>query len=114
VWLDINGNGVQDPGESGIDGVTVELQDSISGATLASTTTSGDGMYLFDDLLDGNYTITVQPQPSLVATYDLDGELDNSTVFMLGFGQNRTDIDFGYQVPAMPGTGSSCPVLHHC
>src|SRR5438067_1323722 len=37
VWEDQNGNGVQDPGEPGIDGVTVKLLDA--GGTVLATTT---------------------------------------------------------------------------
>ena len=47
VWQDGNANGVQDPNEAGINGVTVELYQE--GQLVGSTTTSGDGNYLFND-----------------------------------------------------------------
>src|SRR5262249_32213501 len=49
VWLDTNGNGAQDAGEAGINGVTVQLLNS-SGTVIATTTTSGDGNYTFNNL----------------------------------------------------------------
>src|SRR5207248_3639333 len=42
VWLDSNGNGRQDAGEPGINGVTVQLLDG-AGNVLAATTTATVG-----------------------------------------------------------------------
>ena len=46
VWSDTNGNGVQEAGEPGVAGVTVRLINN--GATVATTTTSPTGTYVFD------------------------------------------------------------------
>ncbi len=46
VWEDTNGNGLQDDGEPGIAGVTVELYDP-DGTLLDSTLTDADGRYRF-------------------------------------------------------------------
>jgi choice-of-anchor A domain-containing protein/uncharacterized repeat protein (TIGR01451 family) len=56
VWFDTNRNGIQDIGESGIGGVTVELY-SCNDILLATTTTAANGYYLFDNLLPGSYYI---------------------------------------------------------
>ena len=56
VWSDLNANGVQDAGEPGIPGVTVELRDS-AGATLESTVTDAAGNYTFVDLPAGDYIV---------------------------------------------------------
>jgi hypothetical protein len=40
VWTDANSNGIQDAGEAGIDGITVELYE---GTTLVGTTTTANG-----------------------------------------------------------------------
>lgn len=54
VFRDTNNNGLQDSGEAGVDGVTVELYNTDN--TLISTTvTSGGGLYLFDNLPPGDY-----------------------------------------------------------
>lgn len=48
VWLDTDGDGVQDPGEAGIAGVTVELLDA-GGASIAIATTDTNGNYIFSN-----------------------------------------------------------------
>ena len=48
VWADADGNGIQDPGELGIDGVTVTLCDE-NDSVLATTMTASGGHYLFTD-----------------------------------------------------------------
>jgi hypothetical protein len=48
VFLDNNANGVQDAGEGGISGVTVNLRNT-SGTLLESTTTDANGYYVFYD-----------------------------------------------------------------
>ena len=58
VWLD-DGDGVADLGESGIDGVTVELWRDGADEALATTTTSDDGAYLFEGLLCGTYRVVI-------------------------------------------------------
>ncbi len=56
VWEDRNNNGVQDEGEPGIADVTVELYQS-SGELLDTMTTDENGMYLWDDLSAGDYSL---------------------------------------------------------
>lgn len=76
VWLDTNRNGVQDPGEPGVPGVTVKL---VSGRT---TKTDADGKYLFDGLADGLYTVCFDRTtlPAQYALYQLTkGPIDQST-----------------------------------
>ncbi len=58
VYHDVNGNGVQDAGEPGIVGVTVELRNS-SGTLIGSQVTGVNGGYLFTNLTDGTYTVSV-------------------------------------------------------
>ncbi len=56
VWKDLNGDGVQDVGEPGLEGVVVSLYDC-AGNLLETTTTDATGYYLFDLLLPGGYQI---------------------------------------------------------
>jgi hypothetical protein len=56
VWHDVNRNGVQDAGEPGIAGVTVQLFNS-SNTLIATTTTDAFGNYIFTDLNPGDYSI---------------------------------------------------------
>ncbi|HBB92191.1 MAG TPA: hypothetical protein DC042_10850, partial [Bacteroidales bacterium] len=61
VWVDTDGDGIQDGGESGLDGVTVKLYAS-DGTTLLNTTlTAGGGLYLFDDLAPATYVVEFTP-----------------------------------------------------
>lgn len=57
VWNDLNGDGVQDAGEPGIENVTMELY--TNGILAASLVTDGNGEYLFTNLLAGTYTVVV-------------------------------------------------------
>ncbi len=57
VWNDANNNGLLDGGETGINGVTVQLW-SADGSTLLDTvTTAGGGIYTFSDLPQGSYIV---------------------------------------------------------
>ncbi len=56
VFADTDADGLQDAGESGIDGLKVYLLNG-SGTVIDSTLTAGGGLYLFDSLLTGNYQV---------------------------------------------------------
>jgi hypothetical protein len=56
LWIDTNGNGVQDGSEAGLGGVTIQLLDS-TGALVATTISNPDGSYLFDGLAAGIYQL---------------------------------------------------------
>lgn len=60
VYHDRNDNGIIDPGEEGIAGVTIELLQG--GVVVATTTTDANGHYSFTGLMPGTYTVhEVQP-----------------------------------------------------
>ncbi|MEO6192503.1 MAG: SdrD B-like domain-containing protein, partial [Thermoanaerobaculia bacterium] len=106
VWSDFNGNGVQDAGEPGINGVPVNLFDS-NGDFVAADTTHGDGNYSFINVRAGSYTVRVDDTylpGGLTPTYDLDGIATphEAAVTVVG-GQTRADVDFGYQGNASIG-----------
>lgn len=57
VWLDLNGNGLQDGEEGGIPGVVIEL---MRGERVVATTTSDQyGYYCFENLYPTEYTLRV-------------------------------------------------------
>ncbi len=56
VFYDTNNNGVLDANEPGVDGVTVELQDSLMNPIKTVVTANG-GRYLFDSLESGQYFV---------------------------------------------------------
>ncbi|MFD2329970.1 SdrD B-like domain-containing protein [Cohnella sp. GCM10020058] len=65
VWLDTNADGVQDAGESGVAGVQVQLLDGSGdpvtadayGTAITTQTTAADGLYKFQYLNAGSYTV---------------------------------------------------------
>jgi hypothetical protein len=64
VWSDADDDGIQDPGEPGIAGVTVRLFEDLDGDgvfddLVATTTTRSDGFYLFTGLAPGEYVVQV-------------------------------------------------------
>ncbi len=118
IWLDENGDGVQDAGEPGIPGVVVELKDS-AGNVIATTTTDANGGYIFTDLLPGDYTVTVLSglPAGLEPTYDEDSGTagpDQSTVVTVASGDEHMTADFSYNyntsaetdTPSMADTGA--------
>jgi len=60
VWRDNNSNGVQDAGEPGVPGVTVQLRDN-TGTVISTTVTDANGLYLFPNLPPGTYSVCFQP-----------------------------------------------------
>ncbi|MFN8060706.1 MAG: SdrD B-like domain-containing protein [Vicinamibacterales bacterium] len=70
VWLDGNGNGLRDPGESGIPEVSLTLLDG-SGSIVATTVTSPTGTYSFTGLAAGTYFIQATPAYFFTSTTDL-------------------------------------------
>ena len=61
----LDADGIQDAGEAGIDGVTVNLYAS-DGTFIATTITAGGGLYLFDDLTPGDYYVEFIPPAGYV------------------------------------------------
>ncbi|MCP4996760.1 MAG: hypothetical protein GY934_23750, partial [Gammaproteobacteria bacterium] len=61
VWCDLNDDGVQDPGEPGIEGVAVNLTCIAPDGTVYTDMqiTNGDGLYLFTDVPAGICDVTV-------------------------------------------------------
>jgi hypothetical protein len=60
VWFDTDRDGVQDVGERGVSGVTVQLLNA-SGAVVATAVTDQQGNYLFENLPPGNYAVQFVP-----------------------------------------------------
>ena len=111
VWNDLDADGIQDPGEPGIDGAVVNLL-SAAGQTLASTITTNGGAYAFAGITPGTY-IVESPIPSGLttrrsptnaggdATADSDGDFvtGRSAPVTLLPGDNIDTLDFGFFAP---------------
>ncbi len=61
VWYDVDGNGVQDAGESGVSGVAVKLFNQAA-TQIGTTTTDTNGLYQFNVNANSSYSVQfVQP-----------------------------------------------------
>ncbi|MGV3723692.1 MAG: SdrD B-like domain-containing protein, partial [Actinomycetota bacterium] len=107
VWLDADRDGVQDDDEAGIPGVEVKLLNG-AGAIAATATTDASGLYLFDQLEAGSYTVSIPAAPAgLTQTFDLDGlSTANKASVNLSAGDAARDVDFGYATPPSTTTAS--------
>ena len=105
LWLDADGDGLQDAGELGVSGVTVDLLSS-TGVVLASRTTDADGEYEFANLPIGDYFIEFDlPADHVFVWQDqgsddtIDSDVDRATgrtdLIELGPSDNNPDIDAG-------------------
>ncbi|KKO64936.1 Serine-aspartate repeat-containing protein D precursor [Janthinobacterium sp. KBS0711] len=111
VWHDSNMNGVQDAGESGIVGVTVQLKNA-AGSVIGSTVTDATGYYNFS-VDPGTYSIAVvAPAGYLTTVKDAGGNdaldsdintLGNSGQVTVAAGQNYRDLDAGLYKTASIG-----------
>ena len=118
IWVDTNRNGVRDPGEAALSGVTVVLElagpDGLFGTAddVRRTTITRPG-YVFDNVPFGQPArVAVDPNtlPTSVRapTYDLDGLLDSATVITLTpENPTATAVNFGYATSgSVPSTGA--------
>lgn len=105
VWNDANNNGIQDPGENGIEGVTVQLFDCDNNL-IATTTTNANGIYKFSNVRPGSYYVQfTSPSGYIFATQnsgsddDLDSDADavsgKTDCTTLALGQIITNLDAG-------------------
>lgn len=125
VWNDVNADGNVDGGEAGIAGVTVDLYADRNGngvldsgdTLVGTTTTAGDGSYLFSNLPTSaagvKYLVDVTDTAGKLAgywqSYGSTGVNDNSqvdpyAVTLTTASPNNLTADFGYYVqPAAVG-----------
>jgi len=114
VWEDVNGNGIQDTGELGIEGAVVTLSNG------DVTATDSTGYYEFTTFQADTYEIAVQIPPGMEPspadqggddTLDSDGTSDGLGNSVATFTYNGVDdsvLDFGFFTTPMvqPGTGT--------
>ena len=82
IWVDENGDGVQDAGETGIANVTVELYEDENGNgvidpeddVIATTTTDENGTYAFPGLPADDYIVVVNDTDNVLDGLDQTGD----------------------------------------
>ena len=98
VWIDADGDGIQDANEVGLHGVTVTLKDA-NGSVVATQTTDGNGNYLFTDVVPGAYTV-VFTAPASYWTFttkdagadDADSDANGAGVASVTVAPGATDL----------------------
>ncbi|HIU76295.1 MAG TPA: hypothetical protein IAC62_10460 [Candidatus Pelethocola excrementipullorum] len=109
VWEDLNGNGIYDSGEPGINGIVVELYNEemelIDTTVTANNQAMEPGYYLFNNLPPGSYFVKFTSNGRCDLTIQRLGVKNGSVpdpstgftpVISLAVNQNRTDINAGY------------------
>lgn len=115
VWFDNNRNGIQDAGEPGVGGVTVNLKNS-GGTVIATTSTDMYGYYIFNNLTPGSYSVQFSAPSGMQITgknqgsagnkdSDADPGTGNTIQYTLIAGEKNMTIDCG-----LYGTGASSTV----
>ncbi|WP_180255212.1 SdrD B-like domain-containing protein [Bacillus toyonensis] len=97
VWEDTNQNGMQDAGEQGIEGITIELYRA-DGSKVGEQKTDKNGWYQFNALQEGDYfahIVIPGNQYKMVSTkrFGWDGWTDYFHI--KGDGANKLDADVG-------------------
>jgi serine-aspartate repeat-containing protein C/D/E len=119
VWQDLDADGIQDDGEPGIDGVTVNLYDCANNL-IDTTTTDQDGLYLFDELDSGNYAVEFvlpdgyvfgpQDQGDDAVDSDADPDTGQTECTYLDWGETDLTWDAGM----FPAPTCSLTVYKYC
>lgn len=115
VWIDANGNGIQDNGELPFAGVTVNLLDAANGTQINTTTTNSStgNNFIFSNVAPGTYKVQFivpngyvlsKKQAGGSASYLGDSDPDSlsgitDTVQIITGNLNRYDIDAGMHLP---------------
>jgi hypothetical protein len=105
VWYDADNDGIQDAGETGVSGVTVNLLNQ-AGTVIATTTTDPLGNYVFNNLDSGAYQVEiVAPSGYTITSINqgsndlLDGDFDpitaKSPLVTLNPGDRNMSVDAG-------------------
>jgi hypothetical protein len=75
VWNDLNKDGLQDAGETGVAGITVRLYSTGSETPIAETTTDDQGIYSFPSVNPGDYFVEfVLPTNVTISPLDVGGD----------------------------------------
>lgn len=120
VWKDIDHDGLIDPSEPGVPGITFKAFDASNDQQVGSTTTDAQGRYSFSGLATGNYYVTftlsdAQRQifgPSNILSDFIDSDTTTianltgrSSTFFLGNSNYNYHMDAGLWISEPPVIG---------
>ena len=102
LFRDWDGDGLKDPEDEGLPGVTMKLYAGAcppSGGALQTQTTDANGFYQFTGLTAGTYCADVDSgvPAGYTLTKDPEGAANGEAQVTLATGEKRLDIDFGYK-----------------
>jgi protocatechuate 3,4-dioxygenase beta subunit len=112
IWKDLNSNGLQDPSEPGLEGVTLQLSDS-TGTLISVAVTDESGQYRLSDIPDGEYSVelgTLLPGYAFTladagSSDSEDSDVDPLTgagpVIQISGGTDQSDYDGGAGKPSI-------------
>jgi len=116
TWHDLNGDGIEEPNEPGLEGMVITLYDG-DGVEVDSMTTIADGTYLFADKPPGTYYVKITPpedaewtlSPKPVNSTDTSTDFDPETMettptFFEGGSTSEGLFDAGLYLPATIGS----------
>lgn len=118
VWNDVNNNGLQDLGETGIPGITVTLYAADGVTPIATTITNANGAYSFVNLNPGSYIVGFSGIPVGAnissANEGSDDAIDSDAdpvsgktgLIVLAAGEYNPTIDAGINIPQGAGLGN--------
>ena len=97
-YNDLNGNSMRDPGEPGLPGWTINLEQP-AGTVIKTAVTAADGSYSFTDLAAGTYVITEVLQPGWTQKAPSGGL---HTVTLTASTSSASGKDFGNSINNLP------------
>ena len=107
LWNDLDADGVIDPGEGALAGITVDVRDA-GGNVVRTVTTDASGAYSVDGLAAAAYTVWVTDTSALLTGYNPTYEVTGGTAGPFNswesanlVGGNLAGINFGYRRPAV-------------
>ncbi|MDD5392158.1 MAG: IPTL-CTERM sorting domain-containing protein [Thiothrix sp.] len=118
IWEDADNNGTQDAGEKALEGATVTLLDKdgkpavdLDGKAIDPITTGADGKYLFSNLPEGDYSITVAAPAGYIATKtgadaDVDTNASDTDSNCSASASGNTSLPFTLSAGGEPDTAA--------
>lgn len=114
VWLDANGDGLQDTGEAGLSGAPVNLL--AEGLLIDSTITGENGEYKFEEQLSRDYVVEFEAPPGFSFSpqdqadeklnSDANPDTGRTDTIIAGSRSIISNVDAGV-IPPGPGSGGA-------